>query len=99
MAEEEEKKTSKLGIPYKMYISRALSAWGDRMWDFGSGLFMMGLKGDDLRLVGIYGFAKCFTVIMFGAGIGNLIDRSKRLSSAKMFLALKVMWNTINKIV
>ena len=88
--EEEEKKTPKLGIPYKMYMSRALAAWGDRMWNFGSGLFLMGLMGDDLRLVGIYGFAKCFTVIMFGAVIGNWIDRSKRLTSAKIFLALKV---------
>ena len=99
MAEEEEQKTSNLGIPYKMYMSRALSAWGDRMWNFGSGLFLMGLMGDDLRLVGIYGFAKCFTVIMFGAVIGNWIDRSKRLTSAKIFLALKVMWHTMKIIV
>ena len=99
MAEEEEKKTSKLGIPYKMYMSRALSAWGDRMWNFASGLFLMGLMGDDLRLVGIYGFAKCFTVIMLGAVIGNWIDRSNRLISAKIFLALKVKWHMIHRIV
>ena len=91
MAVEDEKKTYKNGIPYKMYISRALSAWGDRMWDFGGGLFMMGLMGDDLRLVAIYGFAKCFTVIMMGAAIGNWIDRNKRLTSAQVFLALQVI--------
>ena len=93
MAEEEDKKTPQLGIPYNMYISRALSAWGDRMWNFASGLFLMGLMGDDLELVGIYGFAKCFTVIMLGALIGNWIDRSKRLTSAKTFLIIKVMWH------
>ena len=91
MAEEEEQKTSNLGIPYKMYMSRALSAWGDRMWDFGGGLFMMGLMGDDLRLVAIYGFSKCFTVIMLGAAIGNWIDRSERLLSTRVFLALQVI--------
>ena len=92
MAEEDEKKTSKPGIPYKMYFSRALSAWGDRIWDFGGGLFMMGLMGDDLRLVAIYGFARCFTVIMFGAAIGNWIDRTERLSSTRVFLALQVVY-------
>ncbi len=30
----------KHGIPWKIYISRALSAWGDRMWSYGAGLFM-----------------------------------------------------------
>ena len=87
----EEKKASKPGMPYKMYFSRALSAWGDRMWDFGGGLFMMGLKGDDLRLVAIQGFARCFTLILFGAAIGNWIDRSKRLTSAQVFLTLQVI--------
>ena len=90
MAQDDVKKSSKPGIPCKMYISRALSAWGDRMWDFGGGLFMMGLMGDDLRLVSIYGFAKCFTVILFGAAIGNWIDRSKRLTSAQVFLIVQV---------
>ena len=92
MAKEYEKKTSKPGIPYKMYFSRALSAWGDRMWDFGGGLFMMKLHCDDLRLVAIYGFARCFTVIMLGAAIGNWIDRSKRLTSAQVFLTLQVTY-------
>ncbi len=27
-------------IPWKIYVSRGLSAWGDRMWTYGSGLFM-----------------------------------------------------------
>jgi len=50
---------------------------------------MMGLMGDDLRLVAIQGFARCFTLIMFGAAIGNWIDRSKRLTSAQVFLTLQ----------
>ncbi len=44
----------RLGVPYKMYVSRALSAWGDRMWEFGGGLFLMALvrlKDINLRKV------------------------------------------------
>jgi hypothetical protein len=37
------------GVPYKMYVSRALSAWGDRMWDFGGGLFMMSLVCESIH--------------------------------------------------
>ena len=50
----------------------------------------MGLHPHDLHLVAIYGFARCFTVIMLGAAIGNWIDRSERLSSTRIFLALQV---------
>ena len=57
---------------------------------------MMGLKGDDLRLVAIQGFARCFTLILFGAAIGNWIDRSKRLTSAKVFLTLQVISMSFN---
>ncbi len=45
-AKEKRKKTKRIfgvetyDIPWKIYISRALSAWGDRMWSYGSGLFM-----------------------------------------------------------
>ena len=91
MAKLHKRTASKPGIPYKMYFSRALSAWGDRMWDFGGGLFMVGLHYDDLRLVAIYGFARCFTVIMLGAAIGNWIDRTERLTSTRAFLGLQVV--------
>jgi hypothetical protein len=46
--------------------------------------------GEDLRLVAIYGFAKSLSVIIFGAAIGNWIDKNQRLTSAKFFLALQV---------
>ena len=41
------------GVPWKIYLSRALSTWGDLMWDFGGGIFIMKLSSDSLRLVGI----------------------------------------------
>ena len=77
------------GMPWKMYVSRALSAWGDRIWDFGLGIFMNKLAPENLRLVAIQGFVVSLSVIIFGAAIGNWIDRNKRLLAAKLFLSIQ----------
>ena len=74
-------------IPWKFYISRALSAWGDWLWAFGAGIFMVELSPQDLRLVSIYGLVLSISVIIFGAPIGNWIDKSQRLKAARVFLA------------
>ena len=47
-AEEEELETKessrkKNGL-WKLYISRALTAWGDRLWSFGLGLFLLRVR-------------------------------------------------------
>ena len=65
-------------IPWKIYASRALSAWGDRLWAFGAGVFMVILDPEDLRLVAIYGLVLSVSVIIFGAYIGKWIDQSQR---------------------
>ena len=75
--------------PWKIYISRALSAWGDRIWSFAVGIFMNKLAPQSLRLVAIYGFVISVSVIVFGAAIGNWIDRNKRLRAAKVFLSIQ----------
>ena len=75
--------------PWKIYISRALSAWGDRIWSFAVGIFMNKLAPESLRLVAIYGFVISVSVIVFGAAIGNWIDRNKRLRAAKVFLSVQ----------
>ena len=46
--EEEEKLKTKVsgktkGL-WKLYISRALTAWGDRLWNFGLGLFLLHVR-------------------------------------------------------
>ncbi len=46
--------------------------------------------GEDLQLVAIYGFARSVSVILFGAAVGNWVDRSQRLTSAKFFLGTQV---------
>ena len=70
-------------IPWKIYISRALSAWSDRLWAFGGGIFMVDLAPENLRLVSIYGLVLSVSVLIFGALIGDWIDKSKRLTAAK----------------
>ena len=92
---EEESKSSK-SIPWKIYCSRALSAWGDRLWAFGGGIFMIELAPENLRLVAIYGMVLNVSVIISGAFIGDWIDKSKRLSAAKFFLALQNLVTTLS---
>ena len=77
------------GVPWKIYVSRALSAWGDRIWAFGLGIFMNKIAPESLRLVAIQGFVISISVIIFGSAIGNWIDRNKRLLAAKIFLSIQ----------
>ena len=86
---ENESGISTRSIPWKIYISRALSAWGDRIWAFAVGIFMNKLAPENLRVVAIYGFVISISVIIFGAMIGNWIDRNKRLLAAKVFLSIQ----------
>ena len=80
-------------IPAKISIalltSRALSAWGDRLWAFGIGIFMNLLGPKNLRLVAIFGFSTNVSVIVFGAGIGGWIDITNRLAAAKISLLVQ----------
>ena len=86
---ENESGISTRSIPWKIYISRALSAWGDRIWAFAVGIFMNKLAPENLRVVAIYGFVISISVIIFGALIGNWIDRNKRLLAAKVLLSIQ----------
>ena len=81
--------SAKTLIPWKIYLSRALSAWGDRIWAFSVGIFMNKLAPENLRVVAIYGFVISISVIIFGALIGNWIDRTKRLFAAKLLLSVQ----------
>ena len=82
---ENESGISTRSIPWKIYISRALSAWGDRIWAFAVGIFMNKLAPENLRVVAIYGFVISVSVIIFGAMIGNWIDRNKRLLACLLY--------------
>ncbi|VDI15685.1 solute carrier family 40 (iron-regulated transporter), member 1, partial [Mytilus galloprovincialis] len=72
-----------------VYVSHFLSAWGDRMWSFGVGLFLIRLSPGSLRLVAIYGFSKGASVLLFAAIIGDWIDNTPRLRAARLSLVLQ----------
>lgn len=81
--------SSVISVPWEVYLSRGLSAWGDRLWSFVAGLFMSKMDNSSLRLVAIYGFINSMAVILLGAAIGNWIDKKERMTSAKCFLVVQ----------
>ena len=63
-----------------LYLPRCLAAsWGDRLWQFVGSIFMLSLDPDSLQLVAVYGLASCLTVLLFGAGLGAIVDRTARM--------------------
>ena len=65
-------------VPWKLYLSRLVSAWGDRMWMFAVGLFMMELSPGTLKWPAIYGLTRSLAVVFFAPVIGRWIDSSPR---------------------
>ena len=49
------------------------------MWQFGAGMFLVTIDPNSLRLNAIYGFASGGSILLFGAVIGDWVDRSPRL--------------------
>jgi hypothetical protein len=73
----------KMGKIYLLYLSRALTAWGDRLWSFGLGMFLFRIQPESLLLMAGYGLAKSLTSILLDAAIGAWIDRTGRLRLVK----------------
>ena len=74
---------------WKLYTSRMLTAWGDRLWAFGYGLFLFKMQPTNLMLVAGYGLAMSLCDIIFLASIGNWIDRTERLKAAQILLLVQ----------
>lgn len=86
--------------PYwQIYVSRALSNWGDRLWVFGIGIFMNKLMPSSLILVAILGFAQGLSVIILGPAIGGWVDRTKRLTASVTFLFIQNFMVVINCVI
>jgi len=86
---DEEDKDKDDSAPWRVYAAHSLSTWGDNMWWFAGGVFMLHLQEDNLRLTAIYGLIIAASVIVFGASLGRWIDRTKRLTAAKTFLLVQ----------
>ena len=75
----EEESEAEVSSLFALYLSRCLAAWGDRLWQFVGSIFMLSLDPDSLQLVAVYGLASCLTVLVFGASLGAIVDRTARM--------------------
>ena len=83
---------SAMETPWNLYISRALTTWGERLWAFGLGLFVFRIYPQNLTFVAAFGLVRSFVSIALGSSVGTWIDGVQRLNAAKTFLIVK---NTI----
>ena len=58
-----------------LYVSHALSTWGQRMWEFALGLIMLELYPSSLVLVSAFGLADGLAKVFSGSFVGAYIDR------------------------
>ncbi|XP_067649629.1 ferroportin-like [Haliotis asinina] len=77
------------GTNFLVYCSHFLSAWGDRMWAFGVGLFLIKISPESLQLTASYGLASGLSVLLMGALIGDWVDNTPRLKAAQLSLVLQ----------
>ncbi|XP_052766066.1 solute carrier family 40 member 1-like [Mya arenaria] len=82
-----------------VYISHFLSAWGDRMWQFGVGLFLVIIAPDSLLLTAIYGFAMGAAILLLGPIVGDWVDKTSRLSAARISLVIQNLSITLCAVV
>ena len=77
------------GGAWKLFISRALTAWGDRLWAFGFGLMLIKMHPQNFTVIAAFGLANMLSSIFFGAAIGEWIDNNQRLFAARTFLIIQ----------
>ncbi|TFK07344.1 membralin [Platysternon megacephalum] len=77
-----------MGPRFLVYASCALSIWGDRMWHFAMSVFLIELYGHNLLLTAVFGLVVAGSVLVFGALIGDWIDRKPRnkVAHASLFI-------------
>ena len=56
---------------WKLYVSRALTSWGDRLWSFGLGLLLFRIYPENLRVIAAYGITNSLVSIISGSVIGS----------------------------
>lgn len=58
-----------------LYMARFLSAWGERMWEFGIALLLYQLRPQTLLLPSIFGLVDSATISVFGSVLGSWMDK------------------------
>ncbi|KAJ8004760.1 hypothetical protein DPEC_G00139630 [Dallia pectoralis] len=87
------------GPKFLIYVSGALSMWGDRMWHFAISVFLIELYGRNLLLTAIFGLVVAGSVLLLGALIGDWVDRNPRNKVAHASLFVQNISVTVCSIV
>uniref|UniRef100_H2UU36 Solute carrier family 40 member n=1 Tax=Takifugu rubripes TaxID=31033 RepID=H2UU36_TAKRU len=85
--------------PFLIYVSGALSMWGDRMWHFAISVFLIELYGRNLLLTAVFGLVVAGSVLLLGALIGDWVDRNPRNKVAHASLFIQNISVTVCSIV
>ncbi|XP_048389935.1 solute carrier family 40 member 1-like isoform X2 [Stegostoma tigrinum] len=72
-----------------IYLAHLLSTWGDRMWHFAVSLFLVELYENSLLLPAVFGLAVSSSLILFGALVGNWVDRNTRMKVVQVALLIQ----------
>ncbi|XP_030638398.1 solute carrier family 40 member 1 [Chanos chanos] len=87
------------GPKFLIYVSGALSMWGDRMWHFAISVFLIELYGRNLLLTAVFGLVVAGSVLLLGALIGDWVDRNPRNKVAHASLLIQNISVTVCSIV
>ncbi|XP_061770708.1 solute carrier family 40 member 1 [Nerophis ophidion] len=87
------------GPKFLIYVSGALSMWGDRMWHFAISVFLIELYGRNLLLTAVFGLVVAGSVLLLGALIGDWVDRNPRNKVAHASLFIQNISVTVCSIV
>ncbi|XP_013864188.1 solute carrier family 40 member 1 isoform X1 [Austrofundulus limnaeus] len=87
------------GPKFLIYVSGALSMWGDRMWHFAISVFLIELYGHNLLLTAVFGLVVAGSVLLLGALIGDWVDRNPRNKVAHASLFIQNISVTVCSIV
>ncbi|CAL1527364.1 unnamed protein product [Lymnaea stagnalis] len=82
-----------------VYFSHFLSSWGDRMWSFGVGLFLIKISPESLQLTAVHGLSMGLSVLFLGALVGDIVDETPRLKAAQTALLLQNLFVVICAVV
>ena len=67
---------------HALYVSYFFAAFGDRMWEFASLVFLMSLFPSSLLAASLLGLLETGAAIVCSPALGRYIDRTPRLQAA-----------------
>ncbi|KAM4079021.1 hypothetical protein ACJW30_09G083700 [Castanea mollissima] len=69
-----------------LYVGHFLARWGARMWEFSVGLYMINIWPNSLLFAAIYGVAEASSTVLFGAIVGQWVDRLTYVKVLRLWL-------------